>query len=155
MCTNRKWFTKKVMLHLKDMLHTLQCPAQISLGWTVDKENRNHYQDAQRPVNRQFSLRQQQLLCGLIKEILLLIEKTVLALPDHCDLVNPPGFPDGSVGKEFSCNAGEPVSIPGSGRSPGGGNSNPLQYSCLENPHGQRSLVGYSPWGPKESDTTE
>ena len=32
---------------------------------------------------------------------------------------------------------------------------NPLQYSCLENPHGQRSLVGYSPWGCKESDMTE
>ena len=32
---------------------------------------------------------------------------------------------------------------------------NPLQYSCLENPHGQRSLAGYSPWGHKESDTTE
>ena len=32
---------------------------------------------------------------------------------------------------------------------------NPLQYSCLENPHGQRSLAGYSPWGCKESDTTE
>ena len=36
-------------------------------------------------------------------------------------------------------------SIPGSGRSPGGGTGNPLQYSCLENPHGQRSLAGYSP----------
>ena len=36
-------------------------------------------------------------------------------------------------------------SIPGLGRSPGGGHSNPLQYSCQENPHGQRSLVGYSP----------
>ena len=46
-------------------------------------------------------------------------------------------------------------SIPGSGRSPGGGHGNPLQYSCLENPHGQRSLVGYSPWGLHESDTTE
>ena len=44
-------------------------------------------------------------------------------------------------------------SIPGSGGSPGGGN--PLQYSCLENPHGQRSLAGYSPWGHKELDTTE
>ena len=41
----------------------------------------------------------------------------------------------------------------GSGRSPGGGNDNPLQYSCLEN--GQRSLVDYSPWGCKELDTTE
>ena len=35
-------------------------------------------------------------------------------------------------------------SIPGSGRSPGGGHGNPLQYSCLENPHGQRNLAGYS-----------
>ena len=46
-------------------------------------------------------------------------------------------------------------SIPGSGRSPGGGQGNPLQYSCLENPHGQKSLAGYSPWGRTESDTTE
>ena len=46
-------------------------------------------------------------------------------------------------------------SISDLGRSPGEGNGNPLQYSCLENLHGQRSLVGYSPWGPKESDMTE
>ena len=45
--------------------------------------------------------------------------------------------------------------IPGLGRSPGGGRGNPLQCSCLEDPHGQRSLVGYSPWGHKELDTTE
>ena len=45
--------------------------------------------------------------------------------------------------------------IPGLGRSLGGEHGNPLQYSCLENPHGQRSLVDYSPWGHKESDTTE
>ena len=45
-------------------------------------------------------------------------------------------------------------SIPGSGRSPGGGHGNPLQYSCLENPDGQRSLAGYKPRGHKESDTT-
>ena len=45
--------------------------------------------------------------------------------------------------------------IPGSGRSPGEGNGNPLQYSCLENPHGQRSLAGYNPWSHKESDMTE
>ena len=66
-----------------------------------------------------------------------------------------PGFPCGSVGKESTCNAGDLGLIPGLGRSPGEGNGNPLQYSCLENPHGQRSLVGYSPWGPKESDMTE
>ena len=44
---------------------------------------------------------------------------------------------------------------PGLGRVPGGGHGNPLQYSCLENPHEQRSLAGYSPWGRKESDTIE
>ena len=41
-------------------------------------------------------------------------------------------------------------SIPGLGRSPGGGHGNPFQYSCLENSHRQRSLVGYSSWGHKE-----
>ena len=64
-------------------------------------------------------------------------------------------FPGGSDDKESTCNAGDLDSIPGLGRSPGRGHGNPLQYSCLENPHGQRSLVGYSPWGRKESDTTE
>ena len=44
------------------------------------------------------------------------------------------GFPGGSEGKASACNAGNPGSIPGSGRSPGKGNINPLQYSCLENP---------------------
>ena len=46
-------------------------------------------------------------------------------------------------------------SIPGSRRSPGGGHADPLQYSCLENPVDRQSLAGYSPWGGKESDTTE
>ena len=58
-------------------------------------------------------------------------------------------------GKEYACNVGELGSIPGLGRSPGGGQDNPLQYSCLENLHGERNPVGYSPWGRKESDTTE
>ena len=44
------------------------------------------------------------------------------------------GFPDSSVGKESPCNAGDPGSISGLGRSPGEGNGNPFQYSCLENP---------------------
>ena len=57
------------------------------------------------------------------------------------------GFPGGSVVKNPSASAGDVGSIPVSGRSPGGGNGNPLQYSCLEKLHGQRSLVGYSPWG--------
>ena len=54
------------------------------------------------------------------------------------------------VVKNPPANAGEvrdASSIPGSGRSPGGGQGKPLQYSCLENPHRQRSLAGYRPWG--------
>ena len=46
-------------------------------------------------------------------------------------------------------------SIPRLGRSPGGGHSNRLQYSCPGETHGQTSLAGYSPWGRKESDMTE
>ena len=65
------------------------------------------------------------------------------------------GFPGGSAGKESACNVGDLGLIPGLGRSPGEGHGNPLQYSCLENLHGERSLVGYSPWGHKELDTTE
>ena len=45
--------------------------------------------------------------------------------------------------------------IPGSGRSSGGGHGNPFQYSCLKNIHGQRSQVGYNPWGHKESIVSE
>ena len=65
------------------------------------------------------------------------------------------GFPDVSDGKESACNQGDLGLILGLGRSPGGGHGNPLQYSWLENPQGQRSLTGYNPWGHKESDTTE
>ena len=65
------------------------------------------------------------------------------------------GFPSGSDGKEFTGNAGDLGSIPRLGSSPGVQHGNPLQYSCLENPHGQRSLVGYTPRGRNELDTTE
>ena len=61
----------------------------------------------------------------------------------------------GSEVKTSASNAGDPGSIPGLGRSPGEGNGNPLQYSCLENPVDGGSLVGQSPQGRKESDTTE
>ena len=57
-------------------------------------------------------------------------------------------FAQGSFGKEFACNAGEPGLIPGLGRSPGEGNGNPLQ-SFPGKSRGQKSLVGYSPWGLK------
>ena len=60
--------------------------------------------------------------------------------------------------KNLPANAGNIIDarlIPGSGRSPGEGYGHPLQYSCLKNPHGQRSLAGYSPEGHKESDMTK
>ena len=63
------------------------------------------------------------------------------------------GFPGGSDGKEAACSAGDLGPISELGRSPGGGQGNTLQYSCLENLHGQRSLVGYSPWGVAKSWT--
>ena len=65
------------------------------------------------------------------------------------------GFPGDSDGKESTCNVGELDSIPGLGRSLVGGHGSPLQYSCLENPHGQRSLASCSPWDHKELDMTE
>ena len=61
------------------------------------------------------------------------------------------GFPGGSEVKASACNVGDLGSIPGLGRYPGQGNGNPLQYSS----HGGKSLVGYSPRGRKESDTTK
>ena len=65
------------------------------------------------------------------------------------------GFLGRSEGKESAYNVGDLGSIPQLGRSLGGGNGDPLQYSGLENPHGQRSMSGYSPWGCKELDMTE
>ena len=64
-------------------------------------------------------------------------------------------YPGSSAGKESPCNAGDVGSIPGLGRSPSRGHGNPLQYSCLENPHGQRSLASHRPWGHKQLDVTE
>ena len=71
------------------------------------------------------------------------------------------GFPHiCTVVKNWPANAresGDPGSIPGLGRSPGGGNGNPLQYSCLEKFHAQEdpSRDMKSPWGCKESDMTD
>ena len=73
----------------------------------------------------------------------------------HSDMYPPLGFPGGSDGKESACNVGGLGSIPGLGRSPGRGQGDALQYSCLEDLHGQRSLAGCSPWGLTDSDTTE
>ena len=63
-------------------------------------------------------------------------------------------LPGGSDSKESTCNAGDPGSIPGSGRSPGEGHGNPLQPSCLENSMDRRDW--WAPvYGVTESDTTE
>ena len=72
---------------------------------------------------------------------------------ENTHFINSPGLPRWLNCKESACNAGDTGLIPGSGRSPGGGRDNPLQYSCLENP--MRSLVGYGPWGCKELNTAE
>ena len=64
-------------------------------------------------------------------------------LPRWLTVKNPPA------------NAGDASSIPGSGRSPGGGYHNPTQYYCLENPMDRGALAGYNPQGRKESDMTE
>ena len=68
------------------------------------------------------------------------------------------GFPGGASGKQPAGNAGVagyPGSIPGSGRSPGGGHGNPLQYSCLENPTNRGAWQATFHGVAKESDTTE
>ena len=73
-----------------------------------------------------------------------------LDLPDGLlGAIRKLGFPADSDSKESICNKGDLGSIPGLERCLGGGNYNPLQYSCLENPHGQKSLADYSQWGRK------
>ena len=64
-------------------------------------------------------------------------------------------FPGCSDGKASAYNVGDLHSIPGLGRSPGEGNSNPPPVLLPGKSHGQRILAGYSPWGRKELDTTE
>ena len=77
----------------------------------------------------------------------------VLIKGQFCSSLTIWSFPDSSVSKESTCNAGYLGSVPGLGRSAGGGHGNPLQDSCLENPRDRGAWR--TPWGPKESDTTE
>ena len=78
----------------------------------------------------------------------------VMSLLFNCCLDWSLGFPYSSVGKESACNAGDLGSIPGCGRSPGEGNDNPLQYSCLGNPAARGAWRAIVPGVTKESDTT-
>ena len=79
--------------------------------------------------------------------------------PGERDRLSTPvflGFLCGSLGEESACNAGDLCLIPGLGRSPGEGDGNPLQHSCLENPVDRGSWQAmHSPWSCKELDTTE
>ena len=83
-----------------------------------------------------------------IQLLLILFKHTLCPTIVHSCLEKG-GFPGGSGVKNPPANAGDTGSISGSGISPGEGNGYPLQYCSLEKSHGQRSLVGYSPWGPK------
>ena len=68
------------------------------------------------------------------------------------------GFPDGTSGKEYTsqCRRHNRQGFnPWSGRSPGEGHGNPLHYSCLENAHAQRNLVGYTVWSHEELAITQ
>ena len=101
--------------------------------------------------------------CSLVLDLLSVQETPVRFLwredPWRRDRLPTPaylGLPGGWDGKESICNAGDLGSIPRLGWSPGGGHSNPLQYSGLENPHGQRSLDRLQSIRLQyESDTTE
>ena len=73
----------------------------------------------------------------------------------HQNCLKRVGFPGGSEGKASACDAGDQGSIPGLGRSPGEGNGNPLQYSCLEDPMDRGAWWATVHRVIKESDTTE
>ena len=73
---------------------------------------------------------------GIAITLIFALNKTMLVFLVYCfdiGLCSQVGFPGGLIGKESACSAGDSGSIPGLGRSPGGGNSYPLQNSCLEN----------------------
>ena len=98
------------------------------------------------------------LVAQLIKDhlqcMILQFVSWVRKIPWRRDTLPTPLF-SGFPGKESTCNVGDLGSVSGLGRSPGGRHGNPPQGSGLENRHGQRSLVGYSPWGHKELDIIE
>ena len=82
------------------------------------------------------------------------MKKSICNKTDYINVDSWASLGSGGI-KNLFANAGDLGSIPGLGRSPGEGKGYPLQYSCLENPHGQKSLAAYSPWSRKESDTIE
>ena len=83
----------------------------------------------------------------------LLVNKQTKILPLQKYI--PPGLPCSSDGEESPCSAGDPGLISGSGRLPGEGNGNPLQYSCLENPMDRGAWWAIVHGVSKESDMTK
>ena len=101
-----------------------------------------------RPLTKSNSQRGASLVAQLVKNLPAMEESWVGKICWRGDRLPTPvflGILGGSDGEESNCNVGDLGSIPGLGRSPAGGRGNTLQYSCLENPHGQRSLAGYNP----------
>ena len=84
-----------------------------------------------------------------------LLRPKVLLLYYLIALITSEGFPSASADEESACSAGHMGSIPGSGRAPGGGNGNPLQYSCLGNPMDRGAWWATVHEGRKELDTAE
>ena len=77
------------------------------------------------------------------------VSRVEISLDNKSKIPHPYGFPCGAAVKNPPAHSGDMGLIPGSGRSPGVGNGNPLQYPCLRNPMNRRSLACYSPWGRK------
>ena len=92
----------------------------------------------------------------MLNSVLSILCKSTQLTPQTCPEVGAfMGFPGSLDGKESASNAGDPSSIPGSGRSPGEGHGNPLQYSCLENPMDRGAWQATVHGVAKESDVTE
>ena len=105
-------------------------------------------------------------VCALLPALNVWLESLLKFYKKKIQLLNSPllsvyvwyhekGFPGGSVGKNPPPVKETQVRSLGQEDSPRGGNGNPLQYSSLENPYGQRTPAGYNPWGRKESDMTK
>ena len=118
------WSSREHRLQCKQVL-CLSGPVFSSVKWEGDDTNTAS-------IGLWWGLKQ--LICGILYLLIGIISA---------------GFPGGSDSKESACNAGDRDLITRLRRSPGGGNGNPFQYSCLKNTHGQRSLMGSGPQGRK------
>ena len=133
---------------------TPYCQIQTSIEVPHSSALSHKYLEPLREVHLKFVLPSSRLAASWVTKPFLWGETWCLSLWFAACPTNETGAGDAS-GKDPAYHCRRPSSILRSGRSPGGGHDNPLQYSHLENPHGQRSLVGCSQYGRKESDVTE